>query len=166
MNIKNIHVDSYDEYGQKAAACWEADGACYHFWFKVESKVIDRSPFSGLGTIYKNPLKPGLKDSDPGYFPTRHLNASAAKNVGIVAHVFEVIEREGLIAKAIEAYKARESKKRAEAAEWRRIERIKEAGPKLYEALLNLLKAADAGSWKERRKDEARALLKDLGADV
>jgi hypothetical protein len=36
------------------------------------------------------------------------------------------------------------------------------AYPKLVEALRNLREAADAGSWKERRKDEADALLREL----
>ena len=37
------------------------------------------------------------------------------------------------------------------------------AYPRLIEALKNLIEAADAGSWKARRKDQAVALLAELG---
>ena len=87
-------------------------------------------------------------------------------NAGIVQHVFAVIERDGLIAKARGAAEDKERQRQSEARESERQHRIKEAGPRLFAALLHLEQAYSnkhSPQHREAALNEARALLRELG---
>ena len=89
QKIRNIHVDVLNYLG-KAAASWETGEAVFHVWFDVETQVLEKNR-AGKSVIYKNPLNG--RD-----FNTRHLKAE--KHARTLKYVFEVINREGLIANA------------------------------------------------------------------
>ena len=148
--IRNIHVDSIDSRGQ-AAAVWETDEAMFHVWFDIGTKDIQKNYSTGKSTIYKNPL---VEPKRPGYFDTRHLNAE--KHGKTLKYVFDVINQDGLIAKATEVEKEKERKRQAESLEYERQERIKHAAM----LLLAEVRAVAEGA---TRVDHCRALLNKLG---
>ena len=159
-----IHVSNYEPYNKRAAAGWNLDGARYHFWFKVDTKKVEDE------IIYKNPFL-DVQRHAPGHFETRKLDALAAKNAQIVKHVFEAIEDGSMIAVAISDYEFKERQRAEEEKAHRREQRIKEAGPRLFEELERL---ADSHARLERERGSvvgtltanARALLRSLGEDA
>lgn len=133
--ITNIHVDSLSHDGKRAAACWEQDGCRFHFWIEIEAGTVKRD--AEVGPIYKNPLL-GIERGQPGHFDSRKIDPSAPKNVAILAHVFEAIDSERLVAKAIAADK----QARRDEAERRRQAAISERRSE-FARLLNEMWEAD-----------------------
>ena len=149
---ENVRVENIG--GPKASACFEMDGARFHIWFKPIT--LEREDI-----LYKNPPQ-GTGSRDPGYFPTRRLDATTRANKTLVDGVFKEIEERGLIQKAQDAHAAEQAKiKEANEAAYRRRLK-KEAGPELYEALKELLEAQGDG-WMPPEDDPrmraARAAL-------
>lgn len=92
--ISNIHV-TVSLLGTSAAACWNEGDARFHVWFDPKTRAP--SVAGGRTLIYKNPL---CERGQPGFFDTRKLRAESPRNQAILEHVFETINRDGLVAAA------------------------------------------------------------------
>jgi hypothetical protein len=141
-NPTNIQADNYSPHGDRVSVGWVIDGLRYHVWMNVKTKQIDSDRHFDGGTIYKNPPL-DVERNTPGHFNTRYL--AAKKNAATLAYVLAVVERDGLIQQAIDEYNAEEAKKLAEYAAAAKIERIKEAGPELLEALRKIAGLMESG---------------------
>ena len=157
--LLNISVDvtpSYP-YDKRASASWEEDGARFHVWFDVGTKEILREYGTNKKIIYKNPPH-CIAHNSTGDFKTRYLDGDKTRNADTLRHVFAVIERDGLIAKGIAIAEEKERQRQAQSAEAERQERIRDAAPKLVEALRAYIHG-DAGV-------DGAALLRSLGEDA
>lgn len=131
----NVHVDNYTSFNKRASVGWNFDGARYHVWIDVETLAIDgKFSSAGPGTLYKNPPLE-VERGEPGHYDARLLDATATKNAALIARVFEIVKRDGLVAKAIAKQNAADQRKRDGYAAAAKVARIKEAGPELLEAL-------------------------------
>jgi len=135
-HITNIHVDNVSRDFKRAAAGWQDGEARYHFWFNIETRQIEGCSFLGEGfpVIFKNSLE--MDHRMPGYFNTRKLDATVARNVAIVAEVWTEIERDNLIAKALAERKIEDAALIQKAKESQRQARIADAAPKMHAILV------------------------------
>lgn len=120
----NIEVGNIRSGDSFSVSC-EFDGARYHFWMDLQTQEPG-------DILYKNPPL-GLARSDPGYFDTRTLTMSGAIGRTIVPAMLAAVPV--LLPLAMEAEKQKKAAEEAEHQEAIRIRRIKEAGPKLLDAL-------------------------------
>jgi len=167
--ISNIHVTT-SSYSKRASASWHADGVKFHVWFDIDTLKLDDD-----AVIYKNPLE-NTDRRGPDFFDTRKLSLDIPKNAETVRQVFEVIKRDGLIAKAVAFEKERERQRLAANKELKRQEKIKEAGPKLLKVLKDLTgKIEVMGGCKPEDFEGEEAwpefervteILRDLGEDA
>lgn len=132
--VSNINVSSYSPYNGDASANWEKDGFRFHVWFHTPTRSLRKDVVKKRPILYKNPLT--ARPKEPGYFNTIYLNAEASSNAAVIEHVFEVINRDGLIAKAIKKHEADEAAR----VERERLENIDKA-VKEFERLHSWLKA-------------------------
>lgn len=137
IRVGNLRTNGREDYALGSAE-WEQGGCRFHVGFDLKTKKIERGIGTNQrgGTIYKNPLH-GVMRRDPGYFDTRKLDATAPKNVAILAYVFAEIARDCLIDIAIAKAEEKEAERLKVSAEAARIERMKEAGPQMFERLEN-----------------------------
>lgn len=124
----DVQVTSASAYSRRAAVAWNEDGARFHVWFNIDTKALDSDQ-----RIYKNPPN-GVDHTHPDYFRTRYLDASNAKNVEIIKHVFAEVDRRGLVALALADEAEKERKRIADNDERARLNRIEEAALALYDA--------------------------------
>lgn len=123
--ITGVHVDSLMWGETRAAAGFEFNGARYHIWFNLKTMKSD-------GTLYKNSI---AKHDEPGYYHARKLDPTKPNNKAMLAEMWRQIKEGHLVARALAASQAMENARIAEAADALRVHLIKEAGPKLLEAL-------------------------------
>lgn len=132
-DLANISVEvtaSYP-YDKRASASWESEGARFHVWFDVATKEIHREYGTGKLIIYKNPpLR--IERNSPEHFNTRYLDGDKPCNAALLRQVFDVIERNSLIAKGIAVAEEKQRQRDAENLEVARQNRMMEAGPRLY----------------------------------
>lgn len=140
MKITNVEVERGSPHAEYALM-WESAGARYHVWLCPDDKSMS-SPI-----LFKNaPLR--LKRGDAGFFETRRLKMSIAKNKLIVddamaeavaGHLFEQCDQ-----KLADAEKERLAKNAAEY----KVTLAEKAGPKMLEVL-----RAIAEFWSDEQKD-------------
>jgi hypothetical protein len=164
--IANIEVgvtESYP-YAKKASASWEAEDSRFHVWFDVETKEIHRDYGTGKLVIYKNSK---ANHKEPGYFKTRYLDGDKPCNAALLQHVFDVIERDGLIAKGIAVAEEKQRQRDAANKAAAREQRIKEAGLALFDALV-LIRDSDSfagGTSVKELQGVARDAIKKAEAE-
>jgi hypothetical protein len=122
-----VHRNSLDS-PTYSVSCNCKDGR-YHVWVNAQTKKMQ----AGDNKLYKNPL-PGV------HFDTRYLKADLAKNAAMIEHMLLIAETNHLLdecdAKLREKQEIEDRKAEAEYRE----ELKKQAGPKLYDALKQMLK--------------------------
>lgn len=154
-NISDISVNNISLDGSRASANWSGPDARFHVWFDTKTKSIE--PYTGTGgtpTVFKNPPL-SVNRGEPGHFETRRLDARVAKHTAVIAYVFSVVERDGLMAKAIARKNAEENAREAKQAAYAWEHRVKEAGPRLLARLKDLCEGS-------RDWAAARALIAEL----
>ena len=125
-----VQVGSGYPYEKFISASWYTGGARFHVWFDVTTKELRRQHGSNKIIVYKNPpLEIG--SNSPEFFRTRYLDGDKPRNAAIMRHVFDVVEREGLIAKGIAVFEKAEAERQAVSREAMRHERIRDAGVRL-----------------------------------
>lgn len=88
--IENVHVDSVS--GDSLAIGWTIDDDHFHVWMRAGEPE---------DVIYKNPAH-ALRGT-PGAYDTRQLDRTKKVNAAIWAEVWEIVERDGMIATARQA---------------------------------------------------------------
>ena len=128
-NIENVEVSLNEETFAVDCLAWTADGFQFHIW-------------SNAPTLYKNPPE-GAEYGKPGYFETRHLDATARTNAQMISDARTIASVQGAAEKA----KAALLQKKAEKDEANRISYAKhckrEAAEEMYDALCALLNSTD-----------------------
>lgn len=150
--ITKITVTMHGLVVERASAGWESGDARFHVWFDPVTRTVEPGHAFGKSDarlIYKNST---ADHGQPGYFPTRKLDADSPGNVAILEHVFETINREGLIAKA-----------RAAKKEAARVEAEKQADL-LVDSNVEALRAA-VKFLKKKAPDELISALDMLSLD-
>jgi hypothetical protein len=141
------------------------EAARYHIWVNLEplEPRVDHTGGRPRVILYKNPPL-GLGYSDAGYFPTRHLDATAAANKPTVDRLFEIARERDVITIA-RAERDKAARVAALRDEERRILRVqRELGPQLLELLraisdhVESKRAADPAFVEEGRRHRDRMI--------
>lgn len=132
-NISDIKVGNVSSFNTRAVIEWKTPDARFHVWFDTVTLALESNSMPlhlrGKPILFKNSLAENR--TQPGYFESRRLDGSIPKNAGVIAYVFSVVKRDGLIAKAQIEEEAKEAARLAKIAEENRQHRIKEAGARL-----------------------------------
>jgi hypothetical protein len=140
-----IHGGYSPEHGSVSAGFDLGDGR-YHVWLTSTGRLPDGA------TLYKNPrLRPDgtcVPESDPAYFPTRHLDPAAKCNKPLVDQLLAAID----VAQAWKDHRAAGARKKQEERRQRRIARRNARMLEVADAIETELKACvDAFGWAAQR---------------
>jgi hypothetical protein len=120
-----------DSLGNCAIECRNEEQRCrYHIWIDAATLELHKP-----ATLYKNPL--ALRRFDPGYFSTRKLSPTAAKNASIVRDL--LYHAPELIKAARERAQLAARQQQQEEADRQALGRIRDAAPDLFAALQRAL---------------------------
>lgn len=171
MSVKvptNIEV-AVEAEGSTASVSWQLDGARYHVWFNLETRVLHTELRTKRAMLYKNPM---AEHGTPGHFGTRRLDANNKTNAAVVALVFQKIEEMDLIKRAKNVATKRAAAAQAENVEASRQKRIATAAPRLFDVLKELSacvmdqRTAGRNSHRcdrcDRASDAAEELIREL----
>lgn len=127
---------------------WDCKDGRYHVWVDATTKRMKADD----NKLYKNPL-PGAPK-----FETRLLKTEIAKNAAMIEHVLLIAEGNHLFEDCdVRLREIQEAKDRENHAEYL-VELQKEAGPKMYAVLKDLLPKLAAHGM---RTDEVKAVLRE-----
>jgi hypothetical protein len=122
VKITNIHVANFTNDGARASINWNEGEFRFHAWINTETLEIEvgGAGISRKPTIYKNPV-----NSD-GKHRTIYLDATAKKNVAILAHVIHNIKLHDLMSAGRKQHAADEAaedaRRKQQEIEYRRAE--------------------------------------------
>jgi hypothetical protein len=132
MKIKNVTVERGSPHAEYALM-WEGGGARYHVWLSDNLHPTGKVGLLGV-VLFKNCPLP-LKRGNPGYFETRRLKLSIAKNKAMFETALAEAKRDGLFAKADDELATKEQERRAKAAAEYKVTLAEQAGPKMLVVL-------------------------------
>lgn len=129
MDITNLEVMRGSEYSDYALS-WHFKGARYHVWLSADGRYELRPE------LFKNPIEPRNRH-EPGYFATRHLDVTVAKNAEMIEQAKAEAVAGHLFGKCDQKLADEAKQQREKAAAAHALQLVKEAGPQM----LTILKA-------------------------
>jgi len=127
MKIENVKLRSRMN-GRVALLC-DCKNARYHVW--LDPKTMDPGD-----TLCKNSI---VARGHPDYFDTRRLETTSAPSQKIIDAMIAVCKSEGLLEKFVVKERKDKAKQQKEAEAYRRIRRIREAAPRMFDLLRDLI---------------------------
>jgi hypothetical protein len=128
-----------------ALSC-EFNGAKYHIWLTPDTMNVGE-------VLYKNPLK-GMKSSDPDYFRTRTLKPGSDFVDTLIASMVEIYKAKSLLSKFLMREATEQQESNAEAAKQNRILQLRQAGPRLFDAMVAIAQIAEEKSKRQPIRGE------------
>jgi metal-dependent amidase/aminoacylase/carboxypeptidase family protein len=122
VNRHSLDSNSY------SVSCIWGDGR-YHVWVDADTKKMK----PGDNTLYKNALPGAAK------FDTRYLKADLAKNADMIQRMLGIAEAQQLFLKCDAKLREKQEAEDRENEAAYREELKKQAGPRLYDALKNIV---------------------------